>query len=940
MKKIAGILIKIILGFILLILILIFTVPVIFKDKIKVKIEQVINKSVNARVNVEDYKLGFFRNFPNLTFSLDNVSVVGVDNFANDTLASVETLNLVFNLSSLFKKSGYEIKSVVIDKADINTIVLKDGNANWDIMKDTTESVATEESSSEMKILLKKIEIMNSSVSYVDHESNIEAYLNKVNSLMNGDLTENETNLEINLSAGEVTYTMDGIKYLNRVSADSKINVVARLDSMKFYLRDNYLKINDLRLNFAGMVEMPYDDIGMDLTFKTDQTSFKSLLSLIPAIYSKDFKDLQASGELTLNGSAKGVYSDSDSTMPDISLDLKVNNGLISYSSLPEQIKNINLKSDIFVDGKDMDKTTIKVDGFHMELAGNPFDMSFALRTPISDPDFNGSMVGKIDLSSLSKAIPMDSISLSGLINMSVSMAGRMSMIEKQNYTSFKASGNMDVSDMLISMTGYPEVKIREAGLEFSPAFAALKNAQLNIGKNSDFGLNGRLENYIPYIFKNDVIRGTLTLHSKLVDLTEIMSSISADTTETKDTTSLTVINVPKNIDLDFNALIDQFDYNKIKVRNVKGHITVKDGIMSLRETGMDLLGGKITMNADYDTRDTLKPFVKADLSMESLGIKDAFNTFNTIKMLAPTAKGVNGRVGVKLTYSSLLGHDFMPVISTLSGEGKLQSNEVTLIESAVYKKMKETLKLGDNYSNTFKDINVSFKIKNGRIYVSPFNTKVGNLKMNISGDQGIDQTINYVVKTEIPRSDLGSSVNSLIDNLAAQASAFGFAFKPADLIKVNVKVTGTFFKPVVTPFFGNTPADSTKGIKESVKETINEVVGDKVDQAKEKARNEAELQADKIIKEAGEKGQQLRDEAAKAAGKIRQEADTQAQKIIKESETKGALAKLGAQKAADTIKKEADKKANLITHEADNQANKLLEEAKVKREELLNKIN
>ncbi len=41
---------------------------------------------------------------------------------------------------------------------------------------------------------------------------------------------------------------------------------------------------------------------------------------------------------------------------------------------------------------------------------------------------------------------------------------------------------------------------------------------------------------------------------------------------------------------------------------------------------------------------------------------------------------------------------------------------------------------------------------------------------MNISGDQGIDQTINYLVKTEIPRADLGGSVNSLIDNLSAQA--------------------------------------------------------------------------------------------------------------------------------------------------------------------------
>ena len=75
---------------------------------------------------------------------------------------------------------------------------------------------------------------------------------------------------------------------------------------------------------------------------------------------------------------------------------------------------------------------------------------------------------------------------------------------------------------------------------------------------------------------------------------------------------------------------------------------------------------------------------------------------------------------------------------------------------------------------------------------------------MNISGDQGIDQTINYFVKTEMPRSDLGSSVNSLIDNLAAQAAAFGITYKPAEIIKVNLKVTGTFTKPVISPVFGN----------------------------------------------------------------------------------------------------------------------------------------
>jgi hypothetical protein len=910
---------------------------VVFKDKIKVKVEQVINGSFSAKVSFGDYKLGFFRNFPNLAFSLDNVSVVGVGKFEKDTLAACKSLNLVFNLASLFKKTGYEIKSIAINEADIKTLVLKDGSANWDIMTDTTES-ATEEESSDMKILLEKIEFTNSSISYIDYESIIETYLEKVNCSMKGDLTGNVTNLEININAGELTFVRDGIKYLNKAKADSKINVKANLDSMKFYLRDNYLTINDLKLNFAGMVAMPKDDIETDLTFKSEQTSFKSLISMIPAIYMSDFKDLKTSGEFNLAGTAKGIYSDADSTMPNITLNLIVNNGLISYPSLPEQIENINLKSDIFVDGTDMDKTTVNVDDFHLELTGNPFDMEFALKTPVSDPDFKGSMKGKIDLKALSNALPMDSINLSGLIDMSVSMAGRMSMIEKSQYDMFKASGNLNISDMMVSMTGYPDVQIKEAGFEFTPAYAALKNADLNVGGSSDFNLRGRLENYIPYIIKDAIIKGSLSLHSRLVDLSDIMSEIATDTT-VADTSSLTVIQVPENINLDFDAIIDQFIYNKIKVQNVKGHVLVKDGILSIRETGMDLFGGRIAMNADYDTRDTLKPFVKADLNIQDLGIKDAFNTFNTIQMLAPTAKGITGKVGIKLNYSSLLGKDFMPLISSISGGGNLVSNEVTLLESAVYNNMKEVLKLGSNYSNTFKDINVSFKVNNGRIYVSPFNTKVGNIKMNISGDQGIDQTINYAIKTEIPRSDLGNTVNSLIDNLSVQAAAFGIAFKPSDLIKVNVKVTGTFLRPKVTPFFGNTPSDSTKGIKETVKETIKEAVGEKVDQAKEKVRTEAEIQADKVVREAEEKGQQLRDEAAKAAEKIRQEADIQSQKVLKEAETKGTIARLAAQKAADSLKKEADKKAKQLVQEADARANKLVEEAKAKREELLKKI-
>jgi len=940
MKKTASLIVKILIGIILFILVLLFTIPIVFKKQIRAKVEQVINESVNATVKFEDYKLGFFKNFPNLSFSMNNLSVVGIDKFEGDTLVGFNSFSLVFNLSSLFIKTGYEVNSIIMDKAVVNAIVLKNGTANWDIMKDTTETVATEEtSSSAMKIQLKKVAMLNSSISYIDAESDMKVYLKNLNFNMKGDLTTSETDLQMTINASEFTFIMEGMKYLNKTVLDSKIDMLANLDNYKFTFRDNYFSINDLKLNFTGMVAMPGDDIETDVKFSTPQTSFKALLSLIPAVYMNDYQDMTASGDFTFSGSAIGIYSDADSTMPDITLALAVKNGMISYPDLPEQINNINIKSDVFVDGKDMDKTIVGVDLFHMELAGSPFDMTFGLKTPMSDPDFKGSLVGRIDLGALTKAVPMDSITLSGIIDMSVQMAGRMSMIEKEQYEKFKASGSMKIKNMLVAMIGYPEVTISEAGFDFTPAYASMSNTSFRVGGKSDFLIAGRIENYIPYVFSDQTIRGNMSLRSGFIDVSEIMSKMTTDTTAVEDSSSLSLIQVPRNIDFDFSAVIDKLSYDSIKAENVKGHIIVRDGVLRIREAGMNILDGTIMMNADYDTRDTLKPSMKADFDMKGIGVKDAFRTFNTVKQLAPAAKGIDGKINAKLAYVSLLGSDMMPVTNTINGSGKLQSDQITLLESTTFDKMKEILKLGDKYSNTFKDINISFKIADGRIFVSPFDVKTGNMKMNISGDQGIDQTINYLVKTEIPRADLGGSVNSFIDNLSSQAAILGITYKPSDILKVNVKVTGTVTKPVVAPFFGNSMGETSGGAKEVAKEVVKQTIDNTVDKAKENARIEAEKQGAALVKEAEERGQQLRDEAAKVAEQMRKEADIQAKNIIDGAASKGSLAKLGAQKSADSIKKTADKKAEQLVQEADVQAKKLVEEAQTQKKALIDRI-
>ena len=49
----------------------------------------------------------------------------------------------------------------------------------------------------------------------------------------------------------------------------------------------------------------------MDLSIFSRETSFQTLLSMVPAIYLKDFETLKSSGNLKLEGNVKGINADS-----------------------------------------------------------------------------------------------------------------------------------------------------------------------------------------------------------------------------------------------------------------------------------------------------------------------------------------------------------------------------------------------------------------------------------------------------------------------------------------------------------------------------------------------------------------------------------------------------------------------------------------------------
>ena len=111
----------------------------------------------------------------------------------------------------------------------------------------------------------------------------------------------------------------------------------------------------------------------MDVKLNTNEIGFKEILSLIPAIYAKDFAGLKTDGVATLNAYAKGKMVGEQ--LPEFNVDLNVKNAMFRYPSLPAGVDGINIVANVKNPGGTADATTIVVNPFNFTLAGNPFSI-------------------------------------------------------------------------------------------------------------------------------------------------------------------------------------------------------------------------------------------------------------------------------------------------------------------------------------------------------------------------------------------------------------------------------------------------------------------------------------------------------------------------------------------------------------------------------------
>ena len=805
-------------------------IPVFFKGDILQIIQRQSSRYIKAELQIGDMNLSMFRSFPDLNVALKNVTLIGEKEFADDTLANIPLFEASVNLKSLISGDEIIINRILLKDCRLQPTVDTAGHANWDILitgpADATEQPAAttpEKKKSEKGLLLNDIAVENLYVGYNDYHTSTYASIADIDLQLSGNFSETNTVIRILLTMNDISYRQQNSIWVNKTDLNWQADIAANFEEKTFSIQKNDLAINDLKLNLTGDVAIVEDKYKVDLLLNAPETQFASLLSLVPKALQHHIEGLETSGDFKLELKAKGEYYENH--LPSFEANLMVNNASVKYPELPEAIRKINLDLNVTNPGGLIDSTNINLKEMSFDIAGNPFRVFLNIANP-NDPLLDGGANGVINFASLKKALPLKDMTLQGIITTDMTFKGKYQYIEKEQYEKFIAKGNIIFKDILFINSEFPEgISIPQGSIVITPAYLNLDKLQARI-YSSDFQLQGKLSNYLPYLFRNETLKGNFSLTSRQINLNEFIiaqaKAAQADTTRAvADTINQTTtgkpsaaegaLEIPRNIDVQLSTNVNSIIFDRLLIKNVKGNVNLAHAVATLKNLSMDLLNGNMVMNGEYSTANPKTPLIDFNLKVSDFDIREAYNSFTFIKKSLPIAMNCSGQVSAAMKFAATLDKEMSPVMSTANGGGYLESKGILINDNPAMNQLASVLKNDELSRLSISKLKIDFKLENGNIVVEPFKTTLAGNPVTIYGNQSVDGNLDYTLSMTVNRKFFGNDINNLLKSIPGSNNI--------QTLDLDAKVSGTLSKPVIKP-------DLSKAIKAVTKEAEKELKG------------------------------------------------------------------------------------------------------------------
>lgn len=825
-----------IIGLVFLILIIgLFLTPILFKGSIEKMLKNAANDNVNAQVEWSSLNLSLFRNFPNASVSLEDLSLINKAPFEGDTLVYAKNFNISMGVMQLFKDEGLSIDEIYLNEAYMNVKVDSLGNANYDIAKSTgveQEAVTNEKGSKPFQLNLSHYEINSSRINYLDESGNIFLRLTEFSHSGDGNFEASVFTLKTQTDS-KVSFDFDGTNYLNNNSLvlDADLNI--DLENMKFSFLENEAIVNQLPLKFEGYVQTfdSYNDI--DIKFSTPSSDFKNFLALIPEAYASNLDGVTTTGDFQLKGIIKGKVD--DTYIPTLEISASSDNASFQYPDLPKKVEDISLDIKIQNETGLVEDTYIKFKNVDFRIDQDEFAGSGSVKNLTTNMLVDLKMKGKLNLANLKKAYPVDiEQDLSGILEADITTNFDMNSIERDAYENVNAQGSMKLSKFDYESPDLAElIHIETATVNFTTNAVQLNSFEMTAG-STDLQMKGDLSNLMGFAFSDKPLQGRFigtstnfniadfTVDSAVENKANESENPTTETASTGPEGSIEAIKIPDFLDIVLNFNAKTVIYDNLTLKNAKGSIALKNESAILKNVNADIFGGSISLDGKVTTSDV--PNFDMKLGLTTIKIVEAFQQMELIKGLAPIAQALNGLASTTIDLNGNLTKDLMPIYTSLAGSAlaNILSAEVEQGKMPLISNLNSQFKVLNFDKLKIKDLVAKLNFKNGAINADDFDFNLDDVKVDVSGSHSFDNTMNYNLSFNVPAKYFGEEVGGQLAQLSN-----------TDLSQLNVDVpvglTGTFSNPKIQLSMQNAIKDLTSKIVDAQKEKATNAIKDKI---------------------------------------------------------------------------------------------------------------
>lgn len=761
----------------------------IFEDEIHLYAIRELGKKLNARIEVNETELSFFKSFPKVNVELKDLRINAEESQDPDDFIQVDRAAFQVNFWSFFSER-YEIAGVKLYNPDVRMILRADGKWNFaDVFRQ--EPSLDPKEGNDVIFALQKVKLYGGRYAYVDEAAGTSIRLDSIDLGLSGDLSGKSSDVECDFRFFFDHWRAGNIKYVDRrwVNAD--------LDVLADYAENPSYRINSADVHFAalaldvtGMVEQKEGGVWLDLEYTTNENTFDSFLSMLPGKWLDTGRKYEYGGDFRLAGWVRGMAGKGQA--PDCFADYSVRRGTFQYVGYDSKVTEANVKGAFLYKPKTPQMSYFKVDQMQALLNGKEMHGNVSY-TNFEDPELDLAAFGEILMQDIRDFYPSfaDKSELSGRMFVDVKAKGKIQDFKGRNYNAISAAGTvrMDTINIIDPRLAQPvrgltgEVRVDNSKIHVLAMVGEIGT--------SDFDFNGQITQYLPRFFnKESAVVAEVRLKSRNLNLNEFLEKNGPVPGAVAEKDKVYDLELPQWLNLHADAQIGHFELAKFSADSLRGDFTMENQRFIVPSLRMKTLEGDVDIGVKMRVQDPNNAHVELTAKANGVNIKKTLGTFDQLAAFALVEENLSGEFSGNVFVKGTLDRRLRLREESIASHGDYEIKNGRLVNFEPLEGLAGFVKLEKLRDIHFSDVQSSYRVEDKYVYLPDLEVQANEYNLHVSGRHGFDNSLDYRVAVEMPRREAKGSKSSEVQEWIDESEP------DAIRVVIPIRVTGTVDNP------------------------------------------------------------------------------------------------------------------------------------------------